>query len=92
MMKFWVNWGECDMMTENQMETYRSELRKELADFEIRELYRFSDFVSENYKPTDNISEAELRDKYEAYIAPKTKKRTEELIANEGWEFITLSD
>ena len=92
MMKFWVNWGDCDMMTEKQMDTYRSELRNGLVEFEVRELYGFNQFVSENYKPTDNIPETELRNRYETYISYKVKKRVEEILARDGWEFITLSD
>lgn len=96
MMNFWVNWSDCNCMTEKAMNEFRSEIAKELAEPEIRENYAFSQYVNENYEPmeilTKGLTEDVLKLAYEYHLSRIIEVRANEIVADEGWYHISLSD
>lgn len=96
MMSFWVNWDNCEFMTENEMKEYRSELAKEFPESEIREEYGFGQYVNENYEPMEilakGLTEDVLKLAYEYHISRLIDGHIGEMLADEGWEHVFLSD
>ena len=95
MMNFWINWDAREFMTENAMREYFIEIATEIEPA-VREEYDFGQYVNENYEPmeilTKGLTENVLKLAYEYHLNRKIEERAKEIVSEEGWEYITLSD
>ena len=95
MMNFWVNWDDCEFMTENAMREYVIKLGMEIEPV-VREENDFGRYVNENYEPmeilTKGLTEDVLKLVYEYHLSRLIEQRAKEVVADEGWEYVSLSD